>query len=59
MLYKVFDLETETVYFYKSKGFCVLIGISERNFTNRWRVKETVGIVVKNKWYIKQIEVCE
>lgn len=56
MLYKIFDLETETVYLYDGKGFCGLIGISERNFNNRWRVKETLGIVVKNKWYIKQIE---
>ena len=60
MLFKVFDLEKETFEIYKSKpAFCKLVGISERNFNNRWRLKQTVGIVIKNRWYIKEIELCE
>lgn len=56
MVYKVTDLENETSYLYSDRGFCVLIGISEANFANRWRLKTSTGIVVKNRWYIKQIE---
>lgn len=58
MIYKVLDLENETFYLYDGKGFCSLIGISERTFANRWRLKDTAGIVIKNRWYIKQIELC-
>lgn len=56
MSYKVFDLENETHKIYDCKEFCKLIGISERTFTNRWRLKTTIGLTMKNKWYIKELE---
>ena len=59
MVFKILDLETEQTYFYLNKGFCALIGISEKTFNNRWRIKESLGIVVKNRWYIKQVELCQ
>ena len=59
MIYKVFDLENETFLLYTGKSFCAVIGITERTFTNRWRLKTTLGIVVRNRWYIKEVAICE
>lgn len=59
MLYKVIDLDTETSYLYKGRGFCSIIGISEANFLNRWRLKKSIGIVFNNKWYVKEVVICE
>ena len=58
-VFKVLDLETDTVLLYENKSFCKVIGIDEKNFNNRWRLKEGTGIVVKNRWYIKQVELCQ
>ena len=58
-VFKILDLETDTVLLYENKSFCKVIGIDEKNFKNRWRLKESLGIVVKNRWYIKQVELCQ
>lgn len=56
MIWKVTDLENETLYLYSDMGFLSLINVSKANFFTRWRIKKTKGIVFASKWYIKQDE---
>ena len=57
ILFKVIDLETEISALYEGRGFRLSIDVSEKTFLNRWKTKKTVGIVFKNRYYIKQVEV--
>ena len=57
MLYKIIDLESEKVYLFSDKGFLEMIGVKEKTFNNRWRLKATLGIVFGAKWYIKEAEI--
>lgn len=57
MLYEVTNLELGTSYLYTDRGFCALIGVTESNFANRWRLKTTLGLTFGHKWYIKIVNV--